>query len=214
VLGNHDLHLIMRAEGHGRASSEDTLDTVLAADDRDELLDWLRSLPLFYQEDGYAMVHAGLLPQWSIVRSSELGAEVQAALAAANYREFLANMWGSEPNAWREDLCGWERLRVIVNAMTRMRYCTPEGVMEFRVKGPPDQAPVGYLPWFALPQRASTTHTVICGHWSALGFYREANLLALDSGCLWGGPLTAVRLEDQRVYQVQCKALLDLNAAG
>lgn len=213
VLGNHDLHLVMRAEGHGRASSEDTLDAVLAAADRDELLEWLRSRPLFHQEDEYAMVHAGLLPQWSIARSNELGTEVQAALMAANYREFLAHMWGSEPNVWREGLRGWERLRVIVNAMTRMRFCTPEGVMEFQVKGPPDQAPAGYLPWFAVPHRASITHTVICGHWSALGFYREANLLALDSGCLWGGPLTAVRLEDRRVFQLQCEPQLDINSA-
>ena len=211
VLGNHDLHLIMRAEGHGRASSEDTLDAVLAADDRDELLEWLRSRPLFHQEDEYAMVHAGLLPQWSIERSSELGAEVQAALTAANHGEFLANMWGSEPNAWRDGLRGWERLRVIVNAMTRMRFCTPQGVMEFRVKGPPDQAPAGFLPWFAVSHRASTTHTVICGHWSALGFYREAQLLALDSGCLWGGPLTAVRLEDRRVFQLQCEPAPGIN---
>ena len=157
VLGNHDLHLVMLSEGHGRAGKEDTLDAVLAADDRNELLDWLRSCPLFHQEDEYAMVHAGLLPQWSIAHSSELGAEVQAALTATNHREFLANMWGSEPNAWRDDLRGWQRLRVIVNAMTRMRFCTPEGIMEFRVKGPPDQAPPGYLPWFALPHRASAT---------------------------------------------------------
>jgi bis(5'-nucleosyl)-tetraphosphatase (symmetrical) len=206
VLGNHDLHLIMQADGYGRSSSEDTLDAVLAADDRDELLRWLRSRPLFHQDDEYAMVHAGLLPQWSIERSAELGAEVQAALTATNYREFLANMWGSEPNTWHDDLRGWHRLRVIVNAMTRMRFCTPEGAMEFRAKGPPDRAPGGYQPWFAVPHRASKTHTLICGHWSALGFYREEKLFALDSGCLWGGSLTAVRLEDRHVFQVNCEA--------
>lgn len=212
VLGNHDLHLIMQAEGYGRSNREDTLAAVLAASDRDELLQWLRNQPLFHQEDEYAMVHAGLLPQWSIARSNELGAEVQAALAAANYREFLGHMWGSEPDAWRDELRGWERLRVIVNAMTRMRFCTPEGAMEFRAKGSPDRAPPGYFPWFASPHRASRTHTIICGHWSALGFYREENLLALDSGCLWGGPLTAVRLEDRRVFQLKCEPILDITS--
>ena len=212
VLGNHDLHLIMQDAGYGRSNGEDTLGPVLAASDRDELLHWLRSRPLFHAEYEYAMVHAGLLPQWSVERGSELSAEVQAALAADNYREFLANMWGSEPNAWRDDLHGWERLRVIVNAMTRMRVCTPAGVMNLRPKGRPDQAPPGYLPWFALPLRASRTHTMVCGHWSALGFYREANLLALDSGCLWGGALTAVRLEDRQVFQVQCENTLGVNS--
>lgn len=211
VLGNHDLHLIMRGNGFGRSSREDTLDAVLAAGDCDELMQWLRSRPLFYQEDEYAMVHAGLLPQWSIGRGRELGAEVQAALMATNYREFLANMWGSEPNAWRDDLRGWKRLRVIVNAMTRMRFCTPEGVMELRAKGPPDKAPTGYLPWFSVPQCASRTHTLIFGHWSALGFYQEPRLLALDSGCLWGGSLTAVRLEDRKVFQLPCEAQVPLN---
>ncbi len=205
VLGNHDLHLIMRAEGHSRASSGDTLDEILAAPDCGELMQWLRQRPLFHRQGEYAMVHAGLLPQWSIAHASALGAEVQAALSADNYIDFLAHMWGSEPNAWRDDLQEWERLRVIVNAMTRMRFCTPQGAMELHAKGPPDCAPAGYLPWFSIPHRASRTHTVICGHWSALGFYREENLLALDSGCLWGGPLTAVRLEDRRVFQVQCE---------
>jgi bis(5'-nucleosyl)-tetraphosphatase (symmetrical) len=212
VLGNHDLHLIMQAEGYGRTNKEDTLAPVLAASDRDELLNWLRSCPLFHQEDEFAMVHAGLLPQWSIARCGELAAEVHTALVATSYREFLGNMWGSEPKSWRDDLRGWERLRVIVNAMTRMRFCTPDGAMDLRAKGTPEQAPKGHLPWFALPQRASKTHTVICGHWSALGFYREANLLALDSGCLWGGALTAVRLEDRRVFQLECEPTCSINS--
>ena len=213
VLGNHDLHLIMQDAGYGRSNREDTLGPVLFAQDREELLQWLRSCPLFHVEHEYAMVHAGLLPTWTVARSNELAHEVQAALMADNYREFLANMWGSEPNTWSDDVRGWERLRVIVNAMTRMRFCTPEGAMDLRAKGPPDQAPAGHTPWFALPQRASNTHTVICGHWSALGFYREANLLALDSGCLWGGALTAVRLEDRQVFQVQCESTLAINSS-
>lgn len=204
TLGNHDLHLVMLAEGCSRFNKEDTLDAVLAAPDRDDLLAWLRAQSMFHVEGEYAMVHAGILPSWSIRRARELGREVESALTAPDYPEFLANMWGSEPTQWNEHLRGWDRLRVIVNAMTRMRFCTLEGQMEFRSKGPPDMAPAGYLPWFAVPGRASATHTVICGHWSALGFRHEEKLLALDSGCLWGGSLTAVRLEDRKIFQHPC----------
>ncbi|MDR2000925.1 MAG: symmetrical bis(5'-nucleosyl)-tetraphosphatase [Zoogloeaceae bacterium] len=207
VLGNHDLHLVMQSAGYGKTSREDTLAEVLAAPDRDELIAWLRACPLLHVEGEFALVHAGLLPQWDIAQAAALAQEVSAALTAPNYRDFLAHMWGSEPNAWRDDLTGWDRLRVIVNAMTRMRFCTPEGVMEFRApgaKGPPDHGPAGYLPWFDVPHRKSADHHLICGHWSALGFRRQRNLLALDTGCLWGGYLTAVRLEDQQVFQLPC----------
>lgn len=212
VLGNHDLHLVMLAEGYGRANAEDTLDEVLAAPDREELIAWLRTQPLFRVEDEYATVHAGLLPQWDVERAADLSDEVGTALTAPSYRDFLANMWGSEPATWSDDLMGWNRLRVVINAMTRMRFCTPEGVMEFRApgsKGPPDRGPVGCLPWYEVPGRASADHCVICGHWSALGFRQEKNLLALDSGCLWGGSLTAVRLEDRRVFQLPCRRQIE-----
>jgi bis(5'-nucleosyl)-tetraphosphatase (symmetrical) len=207
VLGNHDLHLVMQSAGYGKTSREDTLAEVLAAPDRDELIAWLRAQPLFHVEDEFALVHAGLLPQWDVAQALSLSSEVSAALIAPNYRDFLAHMWGSEPDAWRDDLAGWDRLRVVVNAMTRMRFCTPAGRMEFRApgaKGPPERGPAGCLPWFDVPGRRSADHHVICGHWSALGFRRQHNLLALDSGCLWGGYLTAVRLEDQRVFQLPC----------
>lgn len=211
TLGNHDLHLIMLAEGCSRLNREDTLDAVLAAPDRDPLLAWLRTQSMFHVEGEYAMVHAGVLPQWSIARAGELGGEVELALRGTDYADFLANLWGSEPAQWSEHLRGWDRLRVIVNAMTRMRFCTPDGRMEFRSKGPLDSAPPGYLPWFAAPRRASATHTVVCGHWSALGFRREEKLLALDSGCLWGGCLTGVRLEDRKVFQYRCARRLAPN---
>ncbi|WP_131112090.1 symmetrical bis(5'-nucleosyl)-tetraphosphatase [Sulfuricystis thermophila] len=207
VLGNHDLHLVMQAAGFGKASNEDTLDAVLAAPDRDDLLAWLRSCPLFHVEGEWAMVHAGLLPSWDVAKAQALSDEVSAALTAPDYRDFLAHMWGSEPDAWRDDLTGWDRLRVIVNAMTRMRFVTPEGRMEFRApgsKGPPERGPVGTLPWFALPERKSADHLIVFGHWSALGFRQMDKVLALDSGCLWGGSLTAVRLEDRRVFQMPC----------
>lgn len=207
VLGNHDLHLVMQAAGFGKASKEDTLDAVLAAPDRDDLLAWLRSCPLFHVEGEWAMVHAGLLPSWDVAKARALSDEVSAALTAPDYRDFLAHMWGSEPDAWRDDLTGWDRLRVIVNAMTRMRFVTPEGRMEFRApgsKGPPERGPAGTLPWFAVPERKSADHLIVFGHWSALGFRQMDKVLALDSGCLWGGSLTAVRLEDRRVFQMPC----------
>lgn len=212
VLGNHDLHLVMQAEGYGKASKEDTLADVLAAPDCSDLMAWLRSRPLFHVEGDFAMVHAGLLPQWSVAQAQTLSDETQAALVAPEYREFLAHMWGSEPAAWNDELVGWDRLRVVVNAMTRMRFCHPDGTMEFRApgaKGPPERGPAGCLPWFDVPGRVSTDHMLVCGHWSALGFRQEANLLALDSGCLWGGSLTAVCLEDRRVFQMPCRRQIE-----
>jgi bis(5'-nucleosyl)-tetraphosphatase (symmetrical) len=153
------------------------------------------------------MVHAGLLPSWDVAKAMALSDEVSAALTAPNYVDFLANMWGSEPDTWNDDLAGWDRLRVVVNAMTRMRFLTPEGRMEFRApgaKGPPERGPAGCVPWFDAPNRRSADHAILCGHWSALGFRLSDKLLALDSGCLWGGSLTAVRLEDRRVFQMPC----------
>ena len=207
VLGNHDLHLIMQAEGLGKPNKEDTLDKVLAAPDRAELIAWLRGRPLFHARGNIAMVHAGLLPQWSIAQAQALSEEVSAALGARNYRKFLANLWGSEPDAWRDDLVGWDRLRVVVNAMTRMRFVTTDGRMEFRAPGakaPPERGPAGCVPWFDAAGRHSAEQLLVCGHWSALGFRQSPHLLALDSGCLWGGSLTAVRLEDQRIYRMPC----------
>lgn len=207
VLGNHDLHLVMQADGYGKANDEDTLSAVLAAPDRGELIAWLRDCPLFHVDGEFAMVHAGLLPQWSVEQAQRLSDEVHAALVAPDYCEFLARMWGSEPTGWSDDLAGWDRLRVIVNAMTRMRFCRADGSMELRAPGskaPPERGPAGCMPWFDVPGRASADHTIVCGHWSALGFRQAPNLLALDSGCLWGGSLTAVRLEDRRVFQLPC----------
>ncbi len=204
VLGNHDLHLIMLAEGCSRLRDDDTLTAILAAPDREELLAWLRAQPLMHVEGGFAMVHAGLLPQWTVEAAHSLAMEVERALVAENFRDMLAHLWGSEPPAWSDDLAGWGRLRVIVNAMTRMRFCTPAGVMEFHAKGEAVNAPPGFLPWFAVRGRKSADHVLVTGHWSALGLKIEPNLLALDSGCLWGGTLTAVRLSDRAVFQVDC----------
>ena len=204
VQGNHDLHLLAVAAGHAKPRADDTLDDVLTAPDRDALLDWLRQRPMLHVEGGYAMVHAGLLPAWSITRACELAAEVEEALRAPTHRAFLAQLYGSKPEAWRDELRGADRLRVIVNAMTRMRYCTADGVMEFSVAGEPEKALPGYLPWFDAPGRRSLGTPIVCGHWSALGLRLTPDLLALDTGCVWGGRLTAVRLEDRRVFQTVC----------
>ena len=206
VLGNHDLSLLMAAEGFGKRHRSDTIDDILAAQDRDELLHWLQHQRLMHVQGDYAMVHAGLLPAWSVAEARALAGEVEQALQAENYREFLANMWGSEPGAWDSSLTGWPRLRVIVNAMTRMRFCSPAGEMDFKAEGELSQAPAGYLPWFEVPGRRSAATVLVTGHWSALGLRLEPNLLALDSGCLWGGKLSALRLEDRALFQVDCAA--------
>ena len=199
VLGNHDLHLVTQFEGFERTRQDDTFADVLRAPDASALVAWLRTRPMMHVEDGWAMVHAGLLPQWSVKKARALAREVERALAAANYREFLKNMYGSKPDQWSDTLAGWDRLRVIVNAMTRLRFCTGDGKMELRAKG--QEAPTGYAPWFLF---RDDRESMVCGHWSALGLKYHGKVSAIDSGCVWGGKLTALRLEDRAVFQVPC----------
>jgi bis(5'-nucleosyl)-tetraphosphatase (symmetrical) len=206
VLGNHDLHLLALAEGHVESGRDDTLEDVLAAPDRRELLDWLRARPMIHVAGDDVLVHAGLLPQWDVATAGSLAREVEAELRGPGHSKFLETLYGSRPNRWSEHLSGPDRLRVIVNAMTRLRFCTREGVMEFDTKGETTQPPRGYMPWFDVPERKSAGSTIVCGHWSALGLRMAPRLLALDSGCVWGGRLSAVRLEDRRLYQVPCRA--------
>ena len=208
VLGNHDLFLLMTRAGVKRRNAGDTLDQIFAASDCDELLHWLAQRPLLHVEGQHVLVHAGLLPQWTVPKAQALAAEVEDMLTGKDARKFLVHLMGSRPDRWERGLKGWDRLRVIVNAFTRMRLLTLDGRMVMRAKGPPDKAPEGTLPWFAHPQRASRTHTIGCGHWSALGFYREPGLIALDSGYVWGGSLTALRLEDGQVFQVKAESRL------
>lgn len=203
VLGNHDLYLLMVAAGHRRLDDDDTLFQVLEAPDRDELLGWVGSRPLMHVEGGHAMVHAGLLPQWTVVQASELAAEVTQVLRGPAADDLLLHLSGNEPAKWSDGLEGIDRYRVVVNALTRMRFCAADGRMALQAKGSPMRAPEGTMPWFQVPGRQSGSHTLVCGHWSALGFYRMPGLIALDSGCVWGGKLTAVRLEDSEVFQVQ-----------
>jgi bis(5'-nucleosyl)-tetraphosphatase (symmetrical) len=204
VLGNHDLHLLIVAAGFARLHKSDTLQDILSAPDRDDLLSWLRSRKLFHVAGEYAMVHAGLLPQWSIERAAQLAAEAEQVLQSPRHLEFARHMYGNSPDHWEDDVNGWDRLRVIVNAMTRLRICTGDGHMEFRHKGDPAKLPSGYMPWFDVPGRESANTAIVCGHWSALGVRISQNLLAIDGGCLWGRKLCAVRLEDRRVFQINC----------
>src|SRR5258706_9651967 len=169
VFGNHDFHLLCVAEGVEKKRKRDTLDDVLAAPDRDELLAWLRHRPLMHAEDGFALVHAGLLPQWTVGKARSLAGEVESRLRGRDYRSFLERMYGDEPVRWSDDLEGIERLRVIVNAMTRLRVCAADGAMVLDFKGEPGDARGEWTPWFDMPGRASRDHTVVVGHWSALG---------------------------------------------
>jgi len=213
TLGNHDLHLLAVAEGLEKIRRDDTFEELLAAPDRDELLDWLRHCPLMHLEAGYAMVHAGLLPAWSVSRALALAAEVEAALQAASYRSFLAGMYGNQPSRWDESLTGFDRLRVTVNALTRLRLCTADGQMEFKHTGQPKTLPSGFMPWFEVPQRRSQDTPVIFGHWSALPALTRPNLFALDTGCVWRRRLTALRLEDRKLFQISCRERLDPRVA-
>ena len=210
VLGNHDLHLLAVAAGVTELHRSDTLDEVLTAPDRDELLFWLRQQRLLYTENGHLLVHAGLLPQWNIKQATSLAQEVEQALRGDDYVTFLERIYGNSPNTWDDDLKGYKRLRVIVNAFTRMRICTLQGEMEFKFKGEVENIPTGYMPWFDVPKRQSQDTTLICGHWSALDLKVTPSLIALDTGCLWGGVMTAIRLEDRQIFQVKCNNAVNL----
>ncbi|NML61059.1 symmetrical bis(5'-nucleosyl)-tetraphosphatase [Massilia sp. RP-1-19] len=205
LLGNHDLHLLAVAAGAQAVSPSDTLDAILAAPDRDELMAWLRQRPLAMMSGRCLLVHAGVLPQWTAENVMALAAEVQTVLRGDGWIDFLGQMYGNEPDRWDESLTGIARLRCIVNALTRMRLCTPDGAMDFKQKesaGAP--AGSGLLPWFDLAGRKTSDVTVVFGHWSALGLLMRDDVIGLDSGCVWGGKLTAVCLDDRRLLQVSC----------
>lgn len=194
LLGNHDLHLLAVAHGVRRPHRSDTLDDILAAPDRAALLDWLRARPLALQMQGWLMVHAGVLPQWDAEQTLALAAELERELRGPDWVVFLHHMYGNRPDRWSGDLRGSDRLRVIVNALTRLRFCSAEGVMEFETKDSAASAPEGFMPWFEVPQRRSEGARIAFGHWSTLGNVPRRDLLALDTGCVWGGCLTAARL--------------------
>ena len=205
VLGNHDLHLLAVAYGIRPEHKSDTLAEILTAPDREELIDWLRRRPLALRTQGHVLVHAGLLPQWSAEQALALAGEVETMLRGPDLAGFLAQMYGNQPDRWDDSLQGADRLRCIINAMTRLRFCDADGVMDFKMKesGKAEEGS-GLMPWFEVPGRASARETVVFGHWSALGLTLRPNLVCLDSGCVWGGQLTAVCLEDRTLLQVQC----------
>ena len=201
LLGNHDLHALAVAAGVRQAGRMDTLGPLLAATDRQGLLDWLRQQPLALQAHGVLMVHAGVLPQWTAADTLAHASEVQAVLRSADARDFLAQMYGNDPACWDDGLQGLARWRVIVNALTRLRFCDAAGAMEFDTKESADSAPAGFMPWFEVPGRRTASDVVAFGHWSTLGWLGRPDVFALDSGCVWGGCLTALRLRSDGAHE-------------
>jgi len=205
VLGNHDLHLLAAASENRKPRKKDTLDAILAAPDREELLDWLRRQPLLHYNDRYCLIHAGLPPQWDFKKSKKMAARVTRVLAGNDYEQFLAQMYGNMPDLWSEELQGVDLLRFIVNCFTRMRYCHRDGRLDFQYHGPPGSQPKHLLPWFAIPGRKTADINIVFGHWSTLGFHDRDNCYGIDTGCLWGGKLTALKLTGKmRRIDIDC----------
>jgi len=215
VLGNHDLHLLAAAHGVRKTSRKDTLSNVLEAPDRAALLGWLRqqrmAISLTHGKQRYLMVHAGVLPSWNTPTTLTLAREVETVVQSPGLPDFLREMYGDSPDRWHDKLTGSDRLRVIVNALTRLRFCSAQGAMEFEAKEGKDAAPAGYMPWFDAPDRQTADTTVAFGHWSTLGWLNRADVLALDSGCVWGGCLSALKLSadvasaGHELIQVKCE---------
>ncbi len=209
VLGNHDLHLLAIAAGKTRPRKNDTVDDVLAADDSADLLDWLRSRPLLHygEKTGYLMVHAGLPPQWDLQLARQLAGEVESVLRSDNTDEYFEHMYGNKPDLWSGDLQGMERLRFITNGLTRIRYCDADGRLDLDDKRPPGQQAGHLIPWFRIQARKTERIPVLFGHWASLPFgnirdFSPCNVYPLDTGCVWGRRLTAMRLEDGKTYSV------------
>jgi bis(5'-nucleosyl)-tetraphosphatase (symmetrical) len=212
VLGNHDLHLLAVAALEEPLKRRDTFQSALYAHDRDELLNWLRHRPLLHHdaEIGFTLIHAGLPPQWDLAQAKACAVEVEEVLRGPNYRHFLRHMYGDEPALWSESLTGWDRLRFTVNCLTRLRYCDAQGRLELAYSGAPGTQPYGYMPWFTVPKRRSADMKIVFGHWAALGLHLEKGIYALDSGCVWGGALTALRLDKEgERLQVPCRGAQD-----
>lgn len=209
VLGNHDLHLLAVAAGNARLGQHDTLSDILEAEDRQQLLDWLRRRPLLHHDAtlGFTLIHAGLLPQWDLTQATALAGEVEAVLRGPDYGKFFDHMYGNWPDIWDEAISGWDRLRLIVNAFTRLRYCDRSGRMDLAPMGAPGSQPDHLMPWFQVPARRTRDLNIIFGHWSTLGVWRGDGVIGLDAGCLWGGSLTAARLDSSclELFSVPCK---------
>lgn len=200
VLGNHELHLLAIAAGCASASQEDTFDDILLAKDSEYLLSWITGLRLIHYDPdiGFALVHAGLLPQWTIAQAISLAAEVEVIVHGPGRNRFFGGMYGNTPDRWRDSLTGIDRWRVIVNAMTRVRFCYPDGRMDYRCNGPLGTQPHPLLPWFQIPKRRTRDIQIVFGHWSLLGRWQGDGVIGIDTGCLWGRELTAVRLDSDK----------------
>jgi bis(5'-nucleosyl)-tetraphosphatase (symmetrical) len=212
VLGNHDLHLLAVACGHSKLRKDDTLKSILTADDRDELLLWLRTRPVLHRDAdlGIYLLHAGLPPQWTMEQVEQHAMELEDMLRGVRYEKYFQNMYGNKPARWKSSLSGWDRLRFITNCFSRLRYVDTDGRLVLGAKGPMGSQPKQCIPWFQHPARCTKEAVIVFGHWSTLGFYHSDGVIALDSGCLWGGKLTAVRLDNPagviEPIQVSCSA--------
>jgi bis(5'-nucleosyl)-tetraphosphatase (symmetrical) len=209
VLGNHDLHFLAVAHGVRKKSQSDTLDALLAAPDRQVLIDWLIQGKLLHTDTtlGFTMVHAGIPPMWTLVQAQAHAREVEAVLQSRYCQEYLQTMYGNQPRQWKNKIIGFDRLRLITNYFTRMRFCSAEGLLELDTKENMAAAPEGFSPWFSHIGRATRQDKILFGHWAALeGNTATANIYALDTGCVWGGSLTALRLEDEKIFSCYCTA--------
>ncbi len=201
VLGNHDLHLLAISQGNPKHKDKaHTLDAILAADDREELIDWLRRCPLMYHDAklNFSMLHGGLPPQWDLSTALALAQELHDVLAGSGFYDFCQQMYGNKPCYWSADLQDMDRLRFITNCLTRLRYCNKKGVLALKEKGAPGSQEKGYLPWFEHLHRASRNERIVFGHWSTLGYHASDNVWSIDTGCLWGGSLTALKLRKKK----------------
>ena len=207
VLGNHDLHLLAIAAGTSHLRPKDSFMDVLEAYDRNSLLAWLRQQPLLHHDErlGYTLVHAGLPPQWDLATAQACAQEAEKMLRGSDTHAFFQRMYGDHPRQWRDDLSGVERLRFIVNSFTRLRFCDGHGNLALQYKGAPGTQPAEFMPWFQVPDRKSGGMKIIFGHWSTLGRYQGEGVYSLDSGCIWGGKLTALRLDDGQWFGVACE---------
>lgn len=213
VLGNHDLHLLAVVNQSTPLKAEDTFQDILNAPDCVELCNWLRQQPLIHHDRGWTLVHAGLPPQWDLAQANACAREVETVLRSERHQEFTSHMYGNSPHCWDEKLSGWERLRVITNYFTRLRFCDTAGNVEFTSKGESHKMPEGFLPWFRIPNRFNKNLTILFGHWAALqGKTDEPNTYALDTGCVWGHALTAMRLEDKKKFSLPCPAHQQINS--
>ena len=206
LLGNHDLHLLALSVGGRKPQRSDTLGDILASPDRAALLDWLRHCPLADTAHGWLLVHAGVVPQWDVAKTLTLAREVEGVLQSPTMADFLRQMYGNDPTRWDDSLTGARRWRMVLNVLTRLRYCTPDGTLDFDTKDSSGIAPPGHQAWFDIPGRLTAGTPIAFGHWSTLGLQMRPDLLALDTGCVWGGALTAVRVDGGRreLIQVAC----------